>query len=72
MERIRLRECPFCGSQAKLGKWIHPASGSEYITVGCTNEDCVVHIGRLLLFEKGSEELAAARWNCRPVEDDLK
>lgn len=72
MEQIRLMECPFCGCQARLDKAIHPAPGSECVAVGCTNEDCVAHIGRMLLFEKGGEELAAARWNSRPIEDDLK
>lgn len=72
MEHIRLRECPFCGSPARLDKAVHIASGSEYITIGCTNEECVVHIGGPLLFEKGSEAMAAAKWNLRPVEDDLK
>ena len=54
----RIKPCPFCGSKAEI-----ICFNSEYdtVTIGCTNEECDITMGKGFF----SDEEAIAHWNRR-------
>ena len=74
MSNIELKNCPFCGSEAKAFKWGMTAE----VEIVCQNEDCgVMQSGIVPLRENESDaeayerayQIAKERWN-RRVEND--
>ena len=58
MSELKLLNCPFCGGEAELMIF-----NSEYgtVTVGCTNEDCDITMGKAFF----TDEEAIEHWNRR-------
>lgn len=58
MSELKLLPCPFCGGEAELMIF-----NSEYetVTVGCTNEDCDITMGKAFF----TDEEAIEHWNRR-------
>lgn len=58
MSELKLLNCPFCGAEAELMIF-----NSEYgtVTVGCTNEDCDITMGKAFFTDKEAIE----HWNRR-------
>ena len=59
-----LKCCPFCGAEAELMIF-----NSEYgtVTVGCTNEDCDITMGKAFF----TDEEAIEHWNRRKPMDNI-
>jgi hypothetical protein len=63
---IKLKPCPFCGSEAKL---LYTGEGGAF-RASCYNEDCGCVLPKWSLFEKDEDvmekiELAVKYWNER-------
>ena len=60
----RIKPCPFCGSKAEL-----ICFNAEYgtVTIGCTNEDCDITMGKGFF----SDEEAIDHWNRRKNKKEL-
>lgn len=56
-----LKPCPFCGGKAEL---INFNMDYGTVTVGCTNEECDITLGKGYF----SEEEAVRKWNQRYKE----
>ena len=65
LKKNLLRECPFCGSKAEL-----ICFNFEYgtVTVGCTNEDCDITMGKGFF----TDEEAIEHWNKRATEAEIR
>mgnify|MGYP005785150337 FL=1 len=70
MSNIELKNCPFCGSEAKAFKWGMTAE----VEIVCQNEDCgVMQSGIVSVGDNESDEeayerayqIAKERWNRR-------
>jgi len=57
-----LKPCPFCGEEIYSEFYSHRA---EEFDGHCTNKKCVLYGKELLFFN-------TARWNSRPIEDQLR
>lgn len=59
---LKIKPCPFCGSEAEIINF-----NSEYgtVTIGCTNEDCDITMGKGFF----CEESAIEHWNRRHIEE---
>ena len=57
-----LKACPFCGEEIYSEFYSHRA---EEFDGHCTNKKCVLYGKELLFFN-------TARWNTRPIEDQLR
>ena len=55
---MEIKNCPFCGSKAKI---IRFNEQEGVVTIGCTNEECDITMGKGFF----SEEDAIAHWNRR-------
>lgn len=81
MSEIKLRPCPFCGSEAhitkikarlfkgraKVNKW------RKYYIIGCSDPDCILHSTKQfakLMFTANESglDVMTRRWNRRPDE----
>ena len=60
----RLRECPFCESDARLSEYY--AGGRRYPEVKCINEDCEATNPNEIESEEGTEAGVINAWNRRP------
>ena len=60
-----IKPCPFCGSEAELIVFNY-----EYgtVTVGCSNEDCDITMGKGFF----SDEEAIEAWNNRATEAEIR
>lgn len=60
-----IKPCPFCGSKAEL-----ICFNIEYgtVTVGCTNQDCDITMGKGFF----SDEEAIEHWNRRVNESEIR
>lgn len=75
MINTELKNCPFCGSEAKAFKW----GATAEVEIVCQNEDCgVMQRGIVFMRENESNEeayerayqIAKERWN-RRVENEI-
>ena len=55
----KLKDCPFCGSPGKVGKWVN----SLYYSIGCCNPRCLFRPVKDNWFAK--KEDAVNAWNKR-------
>jgi len=64
-----LKPCPLCGKEAKIFQ--APSFGSdnptEYCSVRCTNEDCLMSCGIDALYELDERKDLEIAWNKRTV-----
>ena len=64
-----LKPCPFCGKEAELKQ--DPLFGSdnpeEFITISCTNNDCIMSNGIDALYDAISREQVIIDWNTRII-----
>ena len=62
----KLRECPFCGSEAEIVKLSYGKFGGANGSIYCTNKECVGSFGRGVDI---SIEKVIDSWNTRPMQD---
>lgn len=59
MANLKLKNCPFCGSKAKIINL--DDEGDDYFMVQCENEEC----GAGCTFGEGTKTQISKRWNNR-------
>ena len=63
LERMKLKDCPFCGSEAEF-------KSDEFGECVCC-KSCGASLSNGVYGEEG-RKLASADWNSRPIEDELR